>query len=170
MQIYMQVYEASRESSNPIFPSHVVFAGVPDPISIVRLAAFTGPRFFGNLMYPHQPSTTDTSATPNTTTTKEPLESSTVAPNEVQAAGISPQAMDRLLQVIAGTAPSDWTLQQAGDLLEAMDYCLVVPELYEMAETWLQSMYSLRPAQVPLRPSTWMLFHSWAQRISETEA
>lgn len=171
----MQVYEASVDSSDKILPSHCVFAGVGTPISTIRLAAFTGPRFFGNMIH-HQAPTSTFTLDPNThegelaagnppqlahctsgecpqhpAATSKPLPGSTpgTAINYIEAAGIAPETMDVLLRVMEGDAPSELSVQRAGDVFEAMDYCLATPELFSEFSCYLQPMIiGVEPAQV----------------------
>lgn len=176
----MQVYEASIGSSDKILPSHCVFAGVAAPISTIRLAAFTGARFFGNMIH-HPPPTSKLTLDPNAregeaapgpppqlahctsgerpqhpAAASQPLRttSSGAAVNCIEAAGIVPETMDVLLRVMEGAAPSELSVQRAGEVFEAMDYCLATPELFKEFAYYLQPMVvSLEPAQASILSS-----------------
>lgn len=133
---YMQASEACSQcsdSGSPILPCIVTFAEVDAPISTIRLAAFTGSRFFR-------------SALQHTAQLEDRECSISSGRAQVEVAEVSPDTLNVLLRVIEGSAPAELSLRQAGELIGAMEYCMACQPLMHMV------LGSLEPLVQQLKP------------------
>ena len=137
---FPQIFEACTES-DVLLPSYVIFDGTSGPISTLRLATFTGTRFFRSLFTQLQSttprSTSQTAPSSQPASRRRPDRKNGNAPdasracfrvsdwgNKMRLDAVSADTLDLLLRLIEGKAPARVTLRQACELFEALDYCL----------------------------------------------
>lgn len=151
----LQIYDACTES-DVLLPSYVVFEGTSGPISTLRLATFTGTRFFRSIFSQLEASSATTSA-PRPSRRRpshrsdHPRTCFRVSDwgNIMRLDGMSPETLDVLLRLMEGAAPSRLTLQQAGEVFGALDYCLA-QNLSAVVAYYLGPMIAaLAPKEVP---------------------
>lgn len=116
----------------------MVFEDTSGPISTLRLATFTGTRFFRSIFTQLEACapapTAPASHPPQRPRPRRPASRSTHPRacfrvsdwgNKMRLDGVSAQTLDLLLRLMEGKAPSRMTLAQAGEVFAALDYCLV---------------------------------------------
>lgn len=135
-----QIFEASTES-DVLLPSYVIFDGTTGPISTLRLASFTGTRFFRSIFAQLQASPRQSAPHHRPSHHQRSLRSSARAHagrpdacracfrvsdwgNRVRLDAVSADTLDLLLRLMEGKAPARVTLRQACELFGALDYCL----------------------------------------------
>eukprot|EP00892_Ulva_mutabilis_P004346 jgi/Ulvmu1/2283/UM013_0130.1 len=132
------IFEASTES-DVLLPSYVVFDGTSGPISTLRLASFTGSRFFRSIFSqleaapPRSASHANPSSSRAPSSRRRAARSATAARacfrvsdwgNKMRLDAVSADTLDVLLRLMEGRAPPRVTLRQACELFGALDYCL----------------------------------------------
>lgn len=151
----LQIYDACTES-DVLLPSYVIFEGTSGPISTLRLATFTGTRFFRSIFSQLEASSATTSAPRpsrrrSSHRSDHPRTCFRVSDwgNIMRLDGMSPETLDVLLRLMEGAAPSRLTLQQAGEVFGALDYCLA-QNLSAVVAYYLGPMIAaLTPKEVP---------------------
>lgn len=121
-----------------MLPSYVVFEDTSGPISTLRLATFTGTRFFRSIFTQLEASapltTAPASHPPPRHRARKPASRSNHPRscfrvsdwgNKMRLDGVSAETLDLLLRLMEGKAPARMTLRQAGEVFGALDYCLV---------------------------------------------
>lgn len=132
-----QIFDACTET-DVLLPSYVVFEDTSGPISTLRLATFTGTRFFRSIFTQLEASapltTAPASHPPPRHRARKPASRSNHPRscfrvsdwgNKMRLDGVSAETLDLLLRLMEGKAPARMTLRQAGEVFGALDYCLV---------------------------------------------
>eukprot|EP00892_Ulva_mutabilis_P004347 jgi/Ulvmu1/2284/UM013_0131.1 len=154
-----QVLQAAAEASStggggwPL-PAHIAFAGVAKPISTLRLAAFTGTRFFRSALF-HPPRTPPDGA-PYSHATQHTQHGALAASEcewgaaaDIEVAEVAPATLGVLLRMLEGAAPGEVALRQAGEVLAAMDYCMAAPPMFPAVVAQLAPLVNeLAPLEV----------------------
>jgi hypothetical protein len=123
----MQVVEFMEESDT-FLPPVVRFNGIDTVVSISRLAAFTGVRFFRSCAIQCLAGSSCGIVTPKTA-------------QSVDVRECDPASLALLLQLIDGRAPKQVTLQQACDIFSVLEYCLA-ESLFELIPSYLEPLMS----------------------------
>lgn len=123
----LQVVEFMEESDT-FLPPVVRFNGIDTIVSISRLAAFTGVRFFRSCAIQCLAGSACNTVTPKTA-------------QSVDVRECDPASLALLLQLIEGRAPKQATLQQACDVFSVLEYCLA-DSLFELVPNYLEPLVS----------------------------